>query len=279
MPLVATSSDGCDVHSVSAHMLDRRLHQPRRSAAMLVINVDGNDVHDTHSLMERVERNGGKPHRTPMGNRDEDIPVIARTGRPHRFRLNGTRLWPMEAREDRPIGNPRQFGRQTLSNLQASSNCLRTDQSLVEVCRDLLKVDAAEEGMPRARRSECHPPTTSIPNRYHRPGETHARSASLEVRYRPLLVNVCLPSEIALERDDDHVLSLLAEMRDLIHGHPTPRVVAFLTIPPPDQGRVRECDAPCHCNPHGYHPADREYPPDASVSRGHLLPFFLRPSA
>ena len=47
----------------------------RFDAAVRVIRGDGNDVHDTHTLVERVERNGGKPHWPPVRNRDEYIPL------------------------------------------------------------------------------------------------------------------------------------------------------------------------------------------------------------
>src|SRR3954462_9625304 len=93
---VAAGSDGCDVHSLRAHVLGRACHQLPRDSSPLVVRIDGDDVDNTHSLVKCVECDGGKPHGQPIGNRNEHISVLARATRPHGLRLNRTPLRFME---------------------------------------------------------------------------------------------------------------------------------------------------------------------------------------
>src|SRR6059058_2668796 len=81
-------------------MLGRAVHELPRDAAPLIERINGDDVDDTHSLVERVECDGGEPHRAAVSDRNEDVPVIARTTRAYGLRLNRLPVRLVEARED-----------------------------------------------------------------------------------------------------------------------------------------------------------------------------------
>lgn len=101
MAVVTAGPYRCDVHPLSAHVLDRPFHQPLGDASLLEMRVDGDHVHDTHTFVERVECNSDKPHRPPIRSRDKYVSLIARTGGPHSFLLNDFPVWLVEPGKDR----------------------------------------------------------------------------------------------------------------------------------------------------------------------------------
>ena len=65
------------------------------------LRIDGDHVHDAHALVERVQGDGGKPHRLFVGDGDEDVPLLARAARPDRLGLDGAPVRLVETGEDR----------------------------------------------------------------------------------------------------------------------------------------------------------------------------------
>jgi hypothetical protein len=85
----------------SRHVVGRAVHQLRRDPVPLNCRIDGDHVHDAHALVERVQRDGGKPHRRFVGDGDEDVPLLARAVRPDRVGLDGSPVRLVETGEDR----------------------------------------------------------------------------------------------------------------------------------------------------------------------------------
>ena len=96
---VTAGLDHGNVHAATPHVLRRKLREPPAYAAPLIVRVDADDVDDTHSLVERVQRDGNKSNRASAGNGDEDVAVGVRTARPDDFRLVRSPVW-VQADED-----------------------------------------------------------------------------------------------------------------------------------------------------------------------------------
>ena len=101
MSRIAAGPHGCDVHTALTHVFDRAVDQLRRDPPSLVRRIDGDDVDDAHALVERVERDCRESDGLIVDNGDEDITLVARATRPHRFGLNTSPVRVVETVEDR----------------------------------------------------------------------------------------------------------------------------------------------------------------------------------
>ena len=72
-----------------------------RDPAPLKRRIDGDHVHDAHALVERVQRDGGKPNRLFVGDGDEDVPLLGWLKLDNLLGLDGTPVRLVETGEDR----------------------------------------------------------------------------------------------------------------------------------------------------------------------------------
>ena len=87
-------------------MVGRAVHQLLRDSATLIDGIDGDDLDDAHSLVERVECDSGEAHGLAIRNRNEDVPLIGGASGTDGLRLNRCPVRLVKTLEDRVAQNP-----------------------------------------------------------------------------------------------------------------------------------------------------------------------------
>src|SRR3954469_20523985 len=92
-------------------------------------------------------------------------------------------------------------------------------KAAIERGRDVHHVDALEELLPGRRGAERHSTGRVLPDRHDDPGYVGGGGASLKRLLYFCLLGWAGLSERAIDRDDDHVLTITSQVRPLKSGH------------------------------------------------------------
>src|SRR5215204_405211 len=97
---IAAGLDDRDVHAAAQHVLGAVFGESGADSASLVVGVDTDDVDPAHAFVKGIQRDRGEPDRPSVGERHEDVSLLAQTARPDRLGLAGAPIG-MQTEEDR----------------------------------------------------------------------------------------------------------------------------------------------------------------------------------